>query len=454
MKYRFLTMLLASTTLMTVAASAQQAQPQQGQPQTQQQQAQQPGQMQAGQLHEMPVGELMNREVVSEEGEPIGTVASVVSNEGQEQFIVVEMMQDQSQILLPVERVEMRGDQIVAHGARGGQIAGSQPFGEEQRAQFQQVDEQQPVRMGGQQAQTEQQAGQQPAQQQPTGAQIRVQQQPAQVEVRQQAPQIIVRQAPPTIIVQQPQPEIIVRMPEPQVAVQQAQPQVRIEEAQPQVQTEAAQAQVRTQQAQPQVTFERTGEPQIQFQEAQGQPQVRIERMGDGQQPPAGQQGQQTQQGQQQAQVVQPQTQSGQQVQPNQQQTGQQQIQQRDARTMFGVGQEQQARDAAATMEQQQVPVAELEGADVYNYDGEELGTVDRILQDPQSDQFFVVVTHGGFLGLGQSEVVMPLERMVMTGDRLLIQGVTEADLEAMDDAEVYAGYPRAEGNVGLGRRN
>jgi ribosomal 30S subunit maturation factor RimM len=448
MKHIFFAALLGSTAMMPVAASAQQAQPQQGQPQQQMQAQQpgQPGQQQAGQISEMPVGELMNREVVSEQGEPIGTVAGVVDREGQEQFVVIEMMQDQSQILLPVDRVEMRGEQVVALGAADGQIQGSQPFGEEQQAQFQQVDEQQPVQMRQAQAQQQpgqqQQAAQQQTEQQPAGAQIRVQQQPAQVDVQQQAPQILVRQAPPTIIVQQPQPEIIVRMPEPQVAVSQQEPQVQIEQAQPQVQAEAAQAQVRTEQAQPQVQFERTGEPQVQFQEEQGRPVVRIERMGEGQQQQAGQQqGQQAQQ------------QPAQQQQA-QQQPAQEQTQQRDARTMFGVGQEPQATGAIGTAEQQQIAVADLEGRDVYNYEGEELGTVDRVLQDPQGQQFYVVVTHGGFLGLGQDEAVMPLERMVMHGDRLLIQGVTEADLEAMDDADRYVDYQPAGGEVGIGRVN
>ncbi|HSP23866.1 MAG TPA: PRC-barrel domain-containing protein [Saliniramus sp.] len=99
--------------------------------------------------------------------------------------------------------------------------------------------------------------------------------------------------------------------------------------------------------------------------------------------------------------------------------------------------------------------VADIEGRDVYNYEGEELGTVERIIQDPQSQQFFVVVSHGGFLGLGSEEVVMPLERMVMQGDdRLMIQGVTEEDLEAMADADRYTQYPEADGNIAISRTN
>ena len=46
----------------------------------------------------------------------------------------------------------------------------------------------------------------------------------------------------------------------------------------------------------------------------------------------------------------------------------------------------------------------------------------------------YVVVAHGGFLGIGEDRVAFPLERFWMRGDRLVIRGVTENDIEAMDD--------------------
>ena len=420
MKNLLFAALLGSTAMIPVAASAQQAQPQ-GQPQQQQMQQGQPAQQ--GQLQEMPVGDLMDREVVSQQGEPVGRVAGVVEREGQEPFLLIEMQQDQSRVLLPLERVNMQGEQLVAQGiGQDGMIQGAQAFDEQQQAEYTEVEAEQSVQVRGQ---MQAQAGQQQAQRDPTGALISVDQQPAQVSVQQQPPQIIVRQAPPTIIVQQSQPEIIVRMPEPQVAVTQPEPQVQVEQAQPRVTTDQAQAMVRTEQAQPQVTFERTGEPQIQFQEEAGQPRIRIERMAEGEQQQA------------------------------QQQPAQQTQAQRDSREFFGVGQEPQSTGAVGTAQQQDMAVADIEGRDVYNYEGEELGTVERIIQDPQSQQFFVVVSHGGFLGLGSEEVVMPLERMVMQGDdRLMIQGVTEEDLEAMADADRYTQYPEADGNIAISRTN
>jgi hypothetical protein len=46
-----------------------------------------------------------------------------------------------------------------------------------------------------------------------------------------------------------------------------------------------------------------------------------------------------------------------------------------------------------------------------------------------------IYVAHGGFLGLGEDKVAFPLERFALRGnDRLVIRGVTEQDIEAMDN--------------------
>ena len=125
--------------------------------QTQQQMTQQPGQMQETQIEQMAVSDLMDREVVSEQGEAVGTVAGIVQQEGAEPLLVIEMQQDQTQVLLPMDRVSMRDDQIVAEGMEGGQLTDAQQFGQEQQAQYQPVDEQQQVPVRMQQAEMQQQ---------------------------------------------------------------------------------------------------------------------------------------------------------------------------------------------------------------------------------------------------------------------------------------------------------
>jgi len=160
MKNLLMAAALGATALVPVTALAQTA-TQPAQTQQQQPMQAQTGQMQEMQVEQMAVSDLMNREVVSEQGEPVGTVAGIVQQEGAEALLVIEMQQDQTQVLLPMDRVSMRDQQIVAEGMQDGQLTGAQQFGQEQQAQFQPVDETQQVPVRTQQAQMDQQPAQQ-----------------------------------------------------------------------------------------------------------------------------------------------------------------------------------------------------------------------------------------------------------------------------------------------------
>jgi len=251
--------------------------------------------------------------------------------------------------------------------------------------------------------------------------QVTVQQPQPNVTVRQPNPEILVRQPAPTVTVNIPQPEIIVRMPQPEVNVAQAQPQVNVRQAQPnvqvvqpqqpQVQVTPAQPQVAVQQqsgaqpnvqiqqaeGQPQIRYERA-EPQITVNQAQGQPNVRVER-ADGQ--PA--QGAQTQQ---------PTT--------TQTQTAATATQPAATGTV-----------AAGTGAARQFSVRELEDMNVYNARDNQLGEVEDVLIGP-NNQTYLVVGFGGFLGLGERRVVLPLDRFQLQNDRLIVQGMTEDQLKAL----------------------
>jgi sporulation protein YlmC with PRC-barrel domain len=67
----------------------------------------------------------------------------------------------------------------------------------------------------------------------------------------------------------------------------------------------------------------------------------------------------------------------------------------------------------------------------VYNARGNELGDVEDVLIGP-NNQNFLVVAYGGFLGLGERRVVLPLDRFQVQNDRLVIQGMTEDQLRAL----------------------
>ena len=57
------------------------------------------------------------------------------------------------------------------------------------------------------------------------------------------------------------------------------------------------------------------------------------------------------------------------------------------------------------------------------------------MIVSPADNRHWVVVAHGGFLGIGEGRVALPLERFAVRGeDRLVIRGVTEEDIDAMDN--------------------
>ena len=249
--------------------------------------------------------------------------------------------------------------------------------------------------------------------------QISVQQAQPQVTVRQPQPEIIVRQPAPRVTVDIPQPEIIVRMPQPEVNVAQAQPQVEVRQAQPNVQvTQPAQPQVQVTPAQPNVVQQAAGgqanvtvqppegqanvryeraEPQVTVNQAQGQPTVRMEQAG---QPAAGDANRTA-------------------MAPGTAPTA---TGNRPATTGTAAG-----GAGAARM----FSVNQLEDMNVYNARGNQLGEVEDVLIGP-NNQTHLVVSYGGFLGLGERQVVMPLDRFQLQNDRLVVAGMTEDQLRAL----------------------
>ncbi|OHV78026.1 hypothetical protein LCM4579_06700 [Ensifer sp. LCM 4579] len=279
------------------------------------------------------------------------------------------------------------------------------------------------------------------------------------VNVQQGRPEIVVRQAKPTIhvemprpriTIQQPEPEIIVRMPEPDVSVSMPEPDVEVSRSEPQVQVQQPeeepvirrrtggeqQARVNVQRQEPRVRFERA-EPNVEF-EMTGEPQVRFERTGK------------------------PQVRF-EQTQQQQAAAGEEVTRQPQARRQQAQAEQQVGRDQTASIERRPVSeqarrmlqgddreeaegrtwrilVSDLVGRDVVNRRGEELGTVDRVIRS--NDRLYVVLQHGGFLGLGEDEVAVPLDRIssVRGDDQLLMRGMSEEDIEAMPNISSETG--------------
>ncbi len=90
---------------------------------------------------------------------------------------------------------------------------------------------------------------------------------------------------------------------------------------------------------------------------------------------------------------------------------------------------------AASTDDIMSVIVNELVGADVTTANGEEMGDVDRVVT--LEGTTYIVVEHGGFLGLGDSEVALDAERVAFDGEDVVVQGITDNELENMPELDM-----------------
>src|SRR3712207_3932480 len=196
------------------------------------------------------------------------------------------------------------------------------------------------------------------------------QQQPAaggaDIQVQQPAPQITVKQPKPKITVQQPAPQVTIEQPKPQVTVQQPKPEVTV------------------QQAQPQVDVQQQGQANVQVEQA-GQPDVTVTRPG---------------------------------------------AEQAQGGTQAGQGQMQQEQTAATPAEQQWysgMRGEEMIGQTLYGTDGEEIGEIDNVVMSQGGSTPEALVGVGGFLGIGERNVAIPLNQIQMQGDRLTTAMTKEA---------------------------
>lgn len=76
--------------------------------------------------------------------------------------------------------------------------------------------------------------------------------------------------------------------------------------------------------------------------------------------------------------------------------------------------------------------VDDLIGADVRNVQDEDLGDIDDVVLDPQTGNVeYVIVSRGGFFGIGSEEVAVPLEHLrVAPGMTTFVLPVNEAEME------------------------
>ena len=77
------------------------------------------------------------------------------------------------------------------------------------------------------------------------------------------------------------------------------------------------------------------------------------------------------------------------------------------------------------------VDVDMLEDTDIVDASGETIGEVDEVLMDAEGRIVAVSAEVGGFLGLGDKEVVIDLGMLTQAGDKLAVD-MTEEQVEAL----------------------
>jgi len=215
--------------------------------------------------------------------------------------------------------------------------------------------------------QSEQEQQTQQELQTPEGGTVIVDQKEPKVTVEQAEPEVTVKQPEPEVTVKQPEPEVTVEQPEPQVDVQMPKPEVQVEQPKPEVTLEQPQPEVEVEQAKPEVQVEQA-EPEVQVEQAE--PEVQVEQAGEP-----------------------------------------------EVKTEEG---------PLYDME-----VQEVIGQSVVNEEDEEIGQIEDLVIDKQDQKLYAVVGVGGFLGIGQRQVVVPFDELQREEDQVkLATGGTQEELE------------------------
>lgn len=256
------------------------------------------------------------------------------------------------------------------------------------------------------------------------------------VRVQQQAPIVTVEQAQPVVTVRIPEPIITVRVPRPQVAVDQSnpdvavqmpepvvnfirpEPKIRIEEAEPRIRVEQSEAnvnvdanqraEVAVDQAEPKVNIQQSDDANVSV--SQADPKVNVQSA----------EGAKVDVSQAEAEVN---------------------VIDYDADEQGMIADEADRTAYAEGMQAHplyETRAGDLIGIAVVDVNGENVGEIESVGR--RGDTAVLIVAVGGFLGLGEHDVALPVDRVTVREDRILLPDATQEQLENMpefDEAEV-----------------
>lgn len=305
---------------------------------------------------------------------------------------------------------------------------------------------------------------------------VNVTKQQPQVSVTGQAADIQVNQKRPTVTVEIPEiivrvdnpaPDVYILNPNPDVSVSTADPQVDVEQGDPQVEVTQADPELNVDLGvdaggdpeQAQATTDPSGtdgsqmqnvegdtavsqdEPTVEIVQAEGEPQVNV----DQSEPKVSFEGAEPQ-----VSVTiakQPTVEIQQSGQPNvvieTPQERQQRLEEQQASQEQG---EPAQQNAEAETAGSKMAVRDLMNMEVVTVDGEDLGNPEAFVELEGEPN--LILSSGGFLGLGVKEVPVRMSRVTLEGDRLVVESMTEDDVEAASDFEYDSNVVLADDEV------
>jgi PRC-barrel domain len=91
------------------------------------------------------------------------------------------------------------------------------------------------------------------------------------------------------------------------------------------------------------------------------------------------------------------------------------------------------AEDESVMVQSLGVTIDQLEDMDIYGPNGEEIGDADEVLVDASGQPVAISADVGGFLGLGDKDVVIGLDQVTKDGDNLKVS-MTKEQIEALPE--------------------
>jgi sporulation protein YlmC with PRC-barrel domain len=79
-----------------------------------------------------------------------------------------------------------------------------------------------------------------------------------------------------------------------------------------------------------------------------------------------------------------------------------------------------------------QMTVSALTDKDLVGARDNEVGDIERVVESTADKKQYLVISRGGFLGLFETEVLVPLENVAAQGDRIVLRNLTEEQVKAL----------------------